>query len=184
MEIKPSILLHSCCGPCSTAVIERLLSDYSITVFYYNPNITDPDEYDRRKSAQKLFLEAYPATSPIRFIEGDYNPGLFLAQSKGYEREPEGGTRCGLCFTLRLRTTAEFAQKNGYAYFGTTLSVSPHKDADIINSIGLNLSAHYNVCYLSADFKKQDGYARSVQMAKAYQLYRQHYCGCRYSIPK
>ena len=184
MVINPSILLHSCCGPCSTAVIEKLIKDYAITVFFYNPNVSDQQEYGKRKSAQKLFLERYNPAVPIGFVEGDYEPETFLKIAKGHEKEPEGGARCSLCFNLRLEATAAFAKRNSFAFFGTTLSVSPHKNADLINSIGLNLSAQYDVCYLISDFKKQDGYRRSIQMSKEYHLYRQQYCGCQYSIPK
>lgn len=184
MEIRQSILLHSCCGPCSTAVIEKLIKAYNITVFFYNPNITDSEEYEKRKANQEIFLENYKSIDDIEFIEGDYDPKTFLNQVQGYVDEPEGGLRCSICFKHRLEATADFAKKNNFAFFGTTLSVSPHKDADLINSIGLNLSAKYDVRYLVADFKKQDGYQRSIQMAKEYHLYRQRYCGCQFSIPK
>lgn len=184
MAIKPSMLLHSCCGPCSTAVIEKLKDRYDITVFYYNPNIAGEEEYQRRKAAQKDFLAAYSADEAIAFIEGDYDPENFLKITADYEKEPEGGARCALCFEMRLAATAAYAKVNNYAFFTTTLSVSPHKNADLINDIGLNISSSYDMPFLVSDFKKENGYRRSVEMAKSYHLYRQNYCGCIYSMPK
>jgi predicted adenine nucleotide alpha hydrolase (AANH) superfamily ATPase len=181
MGIKPSLLLHSCCGPCSTSVIERLEKDYRITVFYYNPNITDAGEYEKRKASQILFLSTY-GIKQIDFCEGPYEPTVFLAGAEVYSEEPEGGKRCEGCFKLRLEKTAAKAQIEGYDFFGTTLTVSPHKNATLINKIGNDLAASYGVPFLTADFKKKDGYRRSIAMAEEYLLYRQNYCGCKYSI--
>ncbi len=191
MAIKPTILLHSCCGPCSTSVIEKLIDVYNITVFFYNPNISDDEEYEKRKSTQIFFLDSYNQkiqseisdAQTVGLIEGDYNPIEFTDQIESFGNEPEGGKRCDLCFDLRLTATAAYARESNFDFFGTTLSVSPHKNAESINSIGLKLAAQYDVRYLISDFKKQDGYGRSVQLAKDYHLYRQNYCGCKYSIP-
>lgn len=189
---KPSLLLHSCCGPCSTAVIEQLAGEFNITVFYYNPCITDEAEYKRRKESQIKFIEAYnnerldptKATdrSVIRFMEGPYNPGTFLALCKGFEQEPEGGTRCAICFRQRLEKTAETASMAGCDIFGTTLTVSPHKSYKAISEIGNELAIRYAISFLDRDFKKKDGFKRSIELSKQYGLYRQNYCGCVFSV--
>ncbi|MCR5134358.1 MAG: epoxyqueuosine reductase QueH [Clostridiales bacterium] len=182
---KPHLLLHSCCGPCSTACIERLLGDYDITVYYYNPNIDDPAEYERRKAAQMEFLQKFnaePGTAGrVSFMEAPYDPERFLAAVKGLEEEPEGGARCGVCFIMRLQKTAETASLLHYDVFGTTLTVSPHKDYATISAIGKRLGAQYGISYLDANFKKKDGFKRSIELSKKYGLYRQNYCGCRFS---
>ena len=182
---KKKLLLHSCCGPCSTAVIERLVDsgEYDITVFYYNPNITDRDEYELRKREQMRFLGEYSVEKDLNlgFIEGDWDPELFFACAKGLEDEPEGGARCKKCFVLRLEKTADLAKEKGFDCFDTTLSVSPYKNYDVISAIGAALSEKYGVEYLSGNYKKTDGYRRSVELSKAYGLYRQHYCGCEFS---
>lgn len=175
---RKQLLLHSCCGPCSTAVLERLSPQYQITLFYYNPNITDFEEYNRRKETQLQVIKAFQAEaqgSSIAFLEGSYDVAQFYQAALGMEREPEGGARCEACFRLRLGKTAEMAKKLGFDFFTTTLSVSPHKDAKLLNQIGSELDPDR---YLEADFKKKAGYQRSIQLSKEFGLYRQSYCGC------
>lgn len=182
---KPALLLHSCCGPCSTACIERLLGDYAVTVFYYNPNIDDREEYERRRKTQMEFLsqwnEEHPAESQVGFLSAPYDPERFLEEVAGLEEEPEGGRRCAVCFRMRLEKTAETASLMHFDVFATTLTVSPHKDYDTISEIGRRLGLQYGVSYLDANFKKKDGYRRSIELSKAYRLYRQNFCGCRFS---
>lgn len=182
---KPRLLLHSCCGPCSTAVIERLAGDYDVTLYYYNPNITDPAEYEKRRSTQVRFLELYNTGEgrerPIPFIEGAYDRENFYEIIKGLEGEPEGGKRCDKCFELRLAVTAGAAKEMGFDFFGTTLSVSPHKDYIQIANTGNRLADRESIAFIDMDFKKKAGYQRSVQISKEYQLYRQNYCGCEFS---
>lgn len=182
---KKHILLHSCCGPCSTACIERLLPDYKITIFFYNPNITDREEYEKRKSAQISFLNAYnenlPEEDKVLFIEGEYLPEDYFKVCAGYSNEPEGGRRCTECFKLRLERTAQVAVRTGNQLFGTTLTVSPHKNYPLISAIGTELAAVYGLEFLDADFKKKAGFQRSIELSKEYGLYRQNYCGCEYS---
>lgn len=184
---KPALLLHSCCGPCSTTVIERLNDKYAITVYFYNPNITDKEEYEKRKAAQIEFIEKYnrrnTAKDKIAFIEGPYEPKVFCNAVKGLEQEPEGGKRCSVCFRLRLEKTAEIASISGYDCFAATLTVSPHKNFDVINKIGMQLGMRYSLSYVGEDFKKHAGYQRSVELSKEYGLYRQRYCGCEFSNP-
>ena len=177
-----TLLLHSCCGPCSTTVLERLSPQFSITVFFYNPNIYPESEYEKRLDAQKTVIAELNVASPIACIAEPYDTAPFCAVSAGLESKPERGERCTRCFTLRLEQTAQQAAKLGFDQFGTTLTVSPHKNAALINQIGTALGEQYGVTYLSADFKKQDGYRRSVELAKALGLYRQSYCGCRWAI--
>ncbi len=177
---KKTLLLHSCCGPCSTAVIERLEPFFSVTIFYFNPNITESEEYNLRLNEQKRFLkEAYG--DKIKIIDGRYKSVEFFEKVKGLEKEPEGGARCKVCFAMRLEETAKVAQEGGYDYFCSTLTVSPHKNADIINEIGLKIGGNSSAKYLVNDFKKENGYKRSIELSKEYELYRQHYCGCIYS---
>ncbi|HZK88040.1 MAG TPA: epoxyqueuosine reductase QueH [Anaerovoracaceae bacterium] len=182
---KPSLLLHSCCGPCSTSVIERLIREYKITIFFYNPNITDEEEYLKRKETQLKFIERYNQSidkiDVVSFLEGPYDREVFRELSCGLEKEPEGGIRCTECFRLRLEITAETAKMWGNDIFGTTLTVSPHKNFAIINKIGLDLAIKYGLTYLAEDFKKKAGYQRSIEMSKDYGLYRQQFCGCDYS---
>lgn len=182
---KPALLLHSCCGPCSTAVIERLVPDYDVTVFFYNPCITDHEEYEKRKESQIRFIDNYNlhlnGTSKIHFIEGEYEPDAYFALTCGYEEEPEGGARCTICFNQRLEKTAEAAKLGGYPLFGTTLTVSPHKNYPLISSLGKVAAMQHDVEFLDLDFKKKAGFQRSIQMSKEYNLYRQNYCGCEYS---
>ena len=185
-NVKPSLLLHSCCGPCSTACIERLLDSYEITVFFYNPNISDLEEYERRTKAQRTVIDRFNQMigegREIKYIESPYEPEEFMNVAKGYEDEPEGGKRCGKCFGLRLGETAKLADEKGYDYFTTTLTVSPHKDSKLISQIGNALGEKYNTEYLDENFKKKDGFKRSIQLSKEFNLYRQDYCGCTYSI--
>lgn len=177
----PTLLLHSCCAPCSSYVLECLSKHFKITIFYYNPNIEPIAEYQKRAAEQKRFLSAFQSTAPIEFIEGPYDEDAFQIISSGREEEKEGGARCFLCYELRLRKTAEFAKSNGFDYFTTTLSVSPYKNAQALNEIGARLSEEYNIPYLFSDFKKKNGYHRSIELSKQYQLYRQNFCGCIYS---
>ncbi len=183
---KRSVLLHSCCGPCSTACIERLLPDYRVTVFFYNPNITEKEEYLRRRDAQIKFIQAYneklSEEDRIEFIEGEYLPDDFFEVCSGFSNEPEGGRRCTECFKLRMERTAQVAVKTGNVMFGTTLTVSPHKNYMLISAIGAELEKIYGVEFLDVDFKKKAGFQRSIQMSKEYGLYRQNYCGCVYSM--
>jgi predicted adenine nucleotide alpha hydrolase (AANH) superfamily ATPase len=182
---KKTLLLHSCCGPCSTACIERVLPDWKVTIFYFNPCITDPEEYERRKEAQIQFLNAYnqglSEEERVDFIEGDYNPDSYFKLVEGYEEEPEGGARCTLCFQQRLEAAARFAQKEGFLAFGTTLTVSPHKNYPLISAIGNQTAKDFQVEFLDIDFKKKAGFQRSIQLSKEYELYRQNYCGCEFS---
>ena len=183
--VKKTLLLHSCCGPCSTACIERVLPDWKVTIFYFNPCITDPEEYERRKAAQIQFLNAYNQTiaeeDHVNFIEGDYDPESFFRMVEGYEEEPEGGARCTLCFQQRLEAAARFAKSEGYYAFGTTLTVSPHKNYPLISAIGNQIAKGSQVEFLDLDFKKKAGFQRSIQLSKEYELYRQNYCGCEFS---
>lgn len=182
---KPSLLLHSCCGPCSTAVVERLIKSYEVTIFFYNPNITDKEEYEKRKAAQKSFVEQYNLNPDrealLHFLEGEYNPSQFYEAVKGHEQEPEGGERCKLCFDLRLEKTACTGAIGGFDYFTTTLSVSPHKNHELIKKIGSGYSMRCGLGFLQDDFKKKDGFKRSIELSNKYNLYRQNYCGCEYS---
>ncbi len=176
---KPTLLLHSCCGPCSSYVLEYLSSYFQITVFYYNPNITSQEEYQMRVQEQKRLIQlAHPDVS---FIEGNYEPDVFLKMSKGLEDEKEGGARCTKCYYLRMNETAKIAKELQYDYFTTTLSVSPYKDSQRLNQIGETLEQQYGIPYLYADFKKKNGYKRSIELSKKYHLYRQNYCGCEFS---
>ena len=182
---KRRVLLHSCCGPCSTACIERLLPDYKVTVFFYNPNITDPEEYEKRKANQIKFIEAFneevPEEDRVVFIEGEYLPEDFFDVAKGLEDCPEGGDRCTECFKLRLDRTARAALAMGYPIFGTTLTVSPHKNYQLISAIGTELGEVFGLEFRDMDFKKKAGFQRSIELSKKYELYRQNYCGCEFS---
>ena len=178
----PRLLLHSCCAPCSSYVLEYLSEFFEITVFYYNPNIYPPEEYFKREEEQKRFIEKIPAKNPIHFIAGEFEEEKFYETVKGMENEPEGGQRCFACYALRLEKTAQEAQKGGFDYFTTTLSISPHKNAQELNRIGGEIAAEYGVKYLFSDFKKKGGYKRSCELSAEYGMYRQDYCGCIYSI--
>ncbi|MBO4289012.1 MAG: epoxyqueuosine reductase QueH [Lachnospiraceae bacterium] len=184
MNEKPKILLHSCCGPCSTAVVIQLAQDYQVTVFFYNPNIGPREEYLLRLENQKKFLKEYDpdGTKGIGFIEGDYDDERFYEAVRGLAEEKEGGARCIECFRLRLSRTAELAAELGFDLFTTTLTVSPHKNAELINAIGEELAQACGVPWLNSNFKKKDGYLRSIRLSKEYGLYRQNYCGCIFSM--
>lgn len=182
---KKSILLHSCCGPCSTAVIQRLKDYFHITILYYNPNIEPLEEYEKRKKEQIRFLSEFEES--IQILDIDYDHESFQKISKGLESEPEGGARCHKCYYLRLEKTLEIASLHRFDYFGTTLTVSPHKNAKVINEMGLLLEKKYfeqnqekPILFLVSDFKKRDGYKKSIELSKQYNLYRQEYCGCLY----
>ena len=177
----PRLLLHTCCAPCSSSVITRLSKYFNITVFYYNPNIEPEEEYIKRKEEQIRFLKAFKGVNSIDFLDCDYDVEKFQNLCIGLENEPEGGRRCAKCFRLRLEKTAQVAKENNFDYFGTSLTVSPYKNASILNGIGLSLAKEYNVSYLVSDFKKKDGYKKSIELSREYELYRQDYCGCKYS---
>ena len=180
-ETKPSLLLHICCAPCSSYVLEYLSEYFDITLFFYNPNITSENEYKYRIDEAKRLIAEMPLSGKVDFISGRYDISEFFSIAKGFEKEPEGGERCLRCYELRLRETAVFAKQNGFDYFTTTLSISPYKNAEKLNSIGKQMSEEYGVKYLYSDFKKKNGYKRSIELSHEYNLYRQDYCGCIYS---
>lgn len=184
-EEKPKrLFLHSCCAPCSSYVLEYLCRYFPITVFYYNPNISQSEEYRLRVSEQKRLIAAYNEEKkgyPIEIVEGDYEPEVFYEKVKGFEHCPEGGERCFRCFDLRLRRTAALAKEGGYDFFATTLTISPLKNAAKINEIGYRLEDEFDVAWLPSDFKKKNGYKRSIELSAEYELYRQNYCGCAFS---
>ncbi|SEF87155.1 epoxyqueuosine reductase QueH [Lachnospira multipara] len=177
----PTILLHSCCAPCSSHCIEYLSQYFRVTVFYYNPNISYEEEYRKRVEEEKRFIMEFPTKYPVEFIEGDYDTSKFYDMAKGLEKCPEGGERCFKCYELRLRETAKLAKEKGFDYFTTTLSISPLKSSLKLNEIGLKLEEEYGMKYLLSDFKKKNGYKRSIELSKEYNLYRQNFCGCVYS---
>ena len=179
--MKKKMLLHSCCGPCSTSVIEKLKDEYYLTIFYYNPNIYPETEYQHRLAEQRRYV--LDAGLDVVVIDGTYDDShLFLDGCVGLENEKEGGARCSMCFAFRLNKVARYAKEHGFDIFATTLTVSPHKNANVINNIGLELSKKLNIEYLVADFKKKDGYLNSIKLSKQFGLYRQRYCGCKYSL--
>lgn len=177
----PTLLLHSCCAPCSSYVLEYLTNYFEITILFYNPNITKEEEYLKRLNEIKKLVENIPHKNKIEVVEGRYNPQEFLDIAKGLEDLKEGGERCFKCYRLRQEEAAKYAKENNYDFFTTTLSISPHKNADKLNEIGEELSSIYQVNYLYADFKKKGGYQRSIELSREYDLYRQDYCGCIYS---
>ena len=179
----PRVLLHSCCGPCSSYVLEYLTQYFSVTVFFYNPNIQPEEEYHKRLACQKDLIAALPAKHPITLIECGWDGEAFVEAARGQEGAPEGGSRCSACFDLRLSKTAALAREQGFDYFCTTLTVSPHKDAQRLNQLGYALGEQWGVNWLPGDFKKREGYKRSIQLSAEYDLYRQNYCGCLYSKP-
>ena len=178
---RPTILLHSCCGPCSSYVLEYLNKYFKIKLFFFNPNIHPVEEYQRRLEAQKKVLESLPLND-VELIEGEYDPSVWFESVKGLENEPEGGKRCEVCIRLRMERAAEEAVKQNADYFATTLTVSPHKNAPYINGAGEEIEKTVTVPYLVSDFKKKNGYKRSVELCRIYEIYRQNYCGCTYSI--
>ena len=179
---RPSLLLHACCAPCSSAVLERIAKYFKIDIFYYNPNITPKREVDKRIEEVEKLLKLEPGTEGIRLIPGKYDPESFEAIAKGREMIPEGGERCYDCYELRLRETAVYAKEHNYDYFSTTLSISPYKRSQWLNEIGGKLAEEFDVPYLYSDFKKKNGYRRSIELSEEYGLYRQNYCGCKYSL--
>lgn len=178
---KPNLLLHSCCAPCSSYVIEYLYDYFNITILYYNPNIYPKEEYEKRKEEQIKFIKNF---DNVKFMDCDYDNELYNNMVNGLENEPERGKRCSVCFKLRLDKTAKLAKDNNFEYFGTTLTVSPYKNASLINDIGRELELKHNIKWLYSDFKKGDGYKRSIELSKIHNLYRQDYCGCVYSKRK
>ena len=179
--VRPSLLLHVCCAPCSTACLERLTEAFRVTCFYYNPNIEPQAEFERRFAELERLTGLMPLSGSPDLLKGAYEHGLFTELSRGLESMPEGGERCARCYRLRLEETAKEACARGIEYFTTTLSVSPYKDAGKLNHIGAELAEQYGVRYLYSDFKKHDGYLRSIRLSEEYGLYRQDYCGCVYS---
>jgi predicted adenine nucleotide alpha hydrolase (AANH) superfamily ATPase len=184
---SPALMLHACCAPCSSYVLEYLKSRFTITLYYYNPNISSEEEYRKRLEEVRRLIGEYNAALPgpdIRLLEGDWEPERFYETVRGLENEPEGGKRCEVCFELRLREAAEKCREIGADYFLTTLTISPLKNAELINSIGEKLAEEYGVKYLPSDFKKKNGYKRSIELSREYDLYRQNYCGCVFSRNK
>ncbi len=177
----PTLLLHCCCAPCSSYVLEYLSPFFKITAFFYNPNIGTNDEYAYRRDELKRFISQFDAKNEITVIDGDYEPDVYYKAVQGMEKEPERGARCEICFRLRLEETAKLAQKEKFDYFATTLTLSPLKNAELINKIGLLVAEKYDISYLCSDFKKKNGYKRSIELSKEYDLYRQNYCGCVFS---
>ena len=183
-NITPKLLLHSCCAPCSSHVISVLTNYFDITILYYNPNIEPSEEYEKRKQEEIRFINEFPNKNKLDIIDCDYDNNIFHEMSKGLEQEKEGGARCVKCYHLRLDKTATIAKELNYDYFATTLTVSPLKNSEKLNTIGLFLENKYNIKYLVSDFKKKEGYKHSIELAKEYNLYRQDYCGCIYSKPE
>lgn len=181
LDGKPKLLLHACCAPCSSYVLEYLTKHFDITVFFYNPNISPQSEYDKRSAEVVRLIKEMPLSNEVSFIEGNYEPEVFFEMARGKENLPEGGERCFKCYEQRMRKCAETAKEGDFDYFTTTLSISPHKNAQKLNEIGEKLEAELGVKYLYGDFKKKDGYKRSIQLSAEYGLYRQNYCGCVFS---
>lgn len=180
-EGRPPLLLHACCAPCSSYVLEYLTRYFTITLFFSNPNITDPAEYQKRLAELRRLCAEAPFCGDVTVVQDDISPEEFLRAAAGLEDAPEGGSRCERCFRLRLGRTAAYARANGFSHFATTLTVSPHKNAPLLNAIGAETAAQYGVEYLLSDFKKKGGYQRSIALSKEYGLYRQPYCGCEFS---
>ena len=183
LKDKKSLLLHSCCGPCSSYVITYLKDYFDITILYYNPNISPYEEYLKRKEEQIKVINELKKISKnkLDIMDCDYDNNKYEDKIKGLEKEPERGKRCKVCYRMRIEKTASEAKENNYDFFCTTLSVSPYKNSELINNIGRDLEKEYNVKWLYSDFKKKDGYKKSIELSKKYNLYRQNYCGCIYS---
>ncbi|MDY6202138.1 MAG: epoxyqueuosine reductase QueH [Ruminococcus sp.] len=179
--VVPKLLLHACCAPCSSYCLEYLSNFFEITVFYFNPNISIKEEYEYRLLEEKRLISLMEFKNPVTIIDGEYNPSEFFSAVKGLENEPEGGIRCEKCFRLRLEASAKEVKKLGCDYFATTLTISPLKNSQLINSIGEETGQRYGVKWLFSDFKKKEGYKRSIVLSKKYELYRQNYCGCIFS---
>lgn len=180
-ENPPKLLLHSCCAPCSSYTLEYLSRYFDITVYYFNPNISPKQEFDKRFEEQKKLISQMPFKNSVTLVEGDYNYDDFLEIAKGLENVPEGGERCFRCYKMRLESTARLAKEQGFDYFCTTLSISPLKNSQKINEIGFEIEEKYGVKWLPSDFKKREGYKRSIQLSREYSLYRQNFCGCVFS---
>ena len=178
---RPKLLLHACCAPCSSYVLEYLTGYFDITVLYYNPNISPEEEYVRRAEELARLIGCMDAAKDVKLITGAYSGKLFAEAAKGLEKEPEGGKRCEVCFRLRLEEAARTASENGFDYFTTTLTISPHKNAPLLNSTGSEMAEKYHVKWLPSDFKKKGGFKRSTELSEQFGLYRQDYCGCIYS---
>ena len=174
---KPTLLLHACCAPCSSACLELLKDDFDVTVYFYNPNMDSAEEFSRRETEERRLCEALN----IKLLVEEYDSAEFYSAVKGFEKEKEGGKRCERCFFLRLKKTAEKAKEKGFDYFTTTLTISPLKSADLLNEIGKKIAEEKGIPFLPSDFKKRDGYKKSVELSKKYDLYRQNYCGCVFS---
>ena len=181
MDIRPKLLLHCCCAPCSSATLERLQRDYDVDIYYYNPNIEPEAEFRKRAGEEERFVRAFRPDGGVQVIVAEYDHEAFERIARGREQLPERGERCYLCYELRLRRTAAFAREKGYDCFTTSLSISPYKSARWINEIGERLAGEYQVPFVHSDFKKQNGYARSIALSREYNLYRQEWCGCVYS---
>lgn len=177
----PALLIHSCCAPCSSYVLEYLSRYFSITVFYYNPNISPKEEYVKRLEEQKRLIASMECSHPVHILDAEYDPERFFAMARGMETLPEGGARCHACYEMRLREAAQAAKAGGFDYFTTTLTISPLKKSETLNAIGAKLEQEYGVSYLYSDFKKKNGYKRSTELSREYGLYRQNYCGCVFS---
>lgn len=183
LDKREKLLLHSCCGPCSSYVISYLTKYFDITVLYYNPNIYPQEEYLKRKEEQIRLINELDTDGLVDIMDCDYDNDIYEEKIHGLENEPERGSRCKVCYKMRMEKTALLASSNNYDYFSTTLSVSPYKNADWINEIGEEMESAYNVKWLYSDFKKKDGYKQSILLSQKYNLYRQDYCGCKYSKP-
>lgn len=184
LDGKKKLLLHSCCGPCSSYVISYLTKYFDITILYYNPNIAPYEEYLKRKEEQIRLISELETINKVNIIDCDYDNDKYEEKIKGLEKEPERGNRCRVCYLMRMEKTASVAKENNYDYFCTTLSVSPYKNSSWINEFGKTLEEKYNIKWLYSDFKKKDGYKQSILLSQKYNLYRQDYCGCIYSKPQ
>ena len=180
-KYKPKLLLHVCCAPCSSYVLEYLNNYFDITVFYYNPNISSREEYEKRLNEERRFVKEYPFPNVV-VVNGEYDNDKFEETIKGLENEKEGGSRCLKCYRLRLEESVKYAEENNFDYFTTTLTISPYKNSNALNEIGGQLEKEYGVKYLYSDFKKKNGYKRSIELSHKYNLYRQNYCGCVYTM--
>ena len=180
LEVKKRLLLHACCAPCASSVLERVTPYFDVTIYFYNPNITDRSEYLHRYNELLRFVSIVYGDK-IKVIDGGFDPQPFIEAARGLEDEPERGLRCDKCFYLRLKKTAELAKVGLYDYYCTTLSVSPHKNAQLLNELGFKIEQEELVKWLPSDFKKKQGYVRSIELSKEYDLYRQNYCGCVFS---
>lgn len=181
LEKIPTILLHSCCAPCSSYVISFLSQYFNITILYYNPNISPQEEYEKRKKEQIRLIKELKTKNKLDYLDCDYDNELYNELIKGYETDSEGGSRCSICFKMRLEKTAKLAKENNYDYYCSTLTVSPHKNSKIVNEIGETIANKHNIKWLYSDFKKNEGFKQSITLSKKYDLYRQDYCGCIYS---